>query len=395
MKIGYIVPEFPGQTHGFFWREIKHLEKIGAEITILSTRRPRGETIHIFSKEAAQRTHYLAEIKASQIFTLIKALFLAPVLLMRRDVRELISQEQEGVGKIFMLACLGIVLRDLCKARGIGHIHGHSCADVAYILAFCRLSGGVTYSLSLHGELEFYGRGHAFKFTHAKLIACVTQDLCDRVSARIRALSKAPKLVRMGIEHEPDIVKAPTQWSPKGTLRLATVARLDAGKGHHLAIKAAGDLIKSGLKIEYDIIGEGDHLSAINAAIADAGLEDSVHLLGSLPNDQIKKKLCEYDAFILPSYGEAAPVAIMEAMSVGIPAVCSIVGGVPEMIEHEKTGFLFPSGDADALTAILTTLAGDPALRAQVGAVGKQHAESHFLTSVSARILLDAISDND
>ncbi|MBN8842321.1 MAG: glycosyltransferase family 4 protein [Sphingomonadales bacterium] len=392
MTIGYLVPEFPGQTHGFFWREIVHIEKAGRPVSILSTRRPKDSATHAFSSVAAARTRYLADFRAADVLSWARAALAAPALLLRGDVRAPLAETNERWIKMLALATIGLRLKSIGRREGITHIHGHSCADAAYVLAFSRLAGGPSYSLSLHGDLEVYGRGHAFKFRPAKFVACVTEALCRQVEANVPGLTEPPKLIRMGIEY--DLANQKTgDWSAADSLKIVTVARLNQMKGHRHAIAAVRALVDQGIDIRYDIIGEGDYAAEIQATIAKAGLEDRVRMLGPVPNDAVAGLLAGYDAFVLPSVGlgEAAPVAVMEAMSVGLPVVCSIIGGTPEMIEHGKTGFLFPQGDEAALGEILGDLARRPAMREAIGSAGRAHAHANFLTSVSAATLVDAI----
>lgn len=392
MTIGYLVPEFPGQTHGFFWREILHIEAGGQNVAIISTRRPNDLTTHEFSKRAAERTLYLADVRVRDLFEWLGALVAGLTLLARKDVRKLRSKGESWL-KIIGLAVIGARLGAICRHKNIKHVHGHSCADAAYVLAFSKLSGGSPYSLSLHGDLAVYGRGHDFKFGHAKFVACVTDALRKQVKSQLPELIHEPQLIRMGIDHNPTENKG-DRWSAQQSLKIVTVARLNQMKGHRHAIAAVGELKSRGVRIRYDIIGEGDYHSEIAQQIKNAGLENDVEMLGPLPNDQIARRLSEYDAFVLPSVGlgEAAPVAVMEAMGVGIPVVCSIIGGTPEMIETERTGFLFPQGDEQGLIEILARLADSPELRKQVGAAGQAHAHANFLTSVSAAELVRCVN---
>ena len=65
MRLGYLVPQFPGQTHIFFWREIRHLERLGVRVSILSTRPPpRRLMAHSWTAEAMARTTYLGAPRA-------------------------------------------------------------------------------------------------------------------------------------------------------------------------------------------------------------------------------------------------------------------------------------------------------------------------------------------
>lgn len=388
MKIGYLVPEFPGQTHGFFWREILHIEAAGDDVVIFSTRRPSDRTTHEFSELATQRTLYLTDLRIRDALSWLSAALTALALLARDDVQKLRSQGESWL-KIFGLAVVGARLGAVCRRENIKHIHGHSCADAGYVLAFSKISCGPPFSLSLHGDLAVYGSGHDFKFGHAKFVACVTEALRRQVQTQLPDLAEQPQLIRMGIERNPTGQKG-DDWSPPRALRIVTVARLNQMKGHRHAIAAVAVLKQRGVQIHYDIIGEGDYHPDIAERIENAGLQSEVKLLGPLPNDQIVDRLSQYDAFVLPSVGlgEAAPVAVMEAMGVGIPVVCSIIGGTPEMIEHERTGFLFPQGDEAALIDILARLADDPETRKRVGEAGQDYAYSNFLTSVSAAKLM-------
>ncbi|MBL9067142.1 MAG: glycosyltransferase family 4 protein [Sphingopyxis sp.] len=391
MKIGYLVPEFPGQTHGFFWREILHVEAAGDDVTIFSTRRPSDHTTHEFSEIAKARTLYLTDLRFRDAMSWLGAAIAALALLARDDVRSL-RRHGESWFKIFGLGVVGARLAAICRRENLKHIHGHSCADAGYVLAFSKLSGGPPFSLSLHGDLAVYGHGHHFKFGHAKFVACVTDALRKQVQTHLPDIAHAPQLIRMGIERNP-AAKKRGYWSPPRTLRIVTVARLNHMKGHQHAIAAVAALKQRGVQIRYDIIGEGDYHSEIAAQIKSLGLQPEVNLVGPLANDQIVEQLSLYDAFVLPSVGlgEAAPVAVMEAMGAGVPVVCSIIGGTPEMIEHGQTGFLFPQCDEAALIEILAHLADDPDARKRVGSAGQNHAHSSFLTSVSATKLMHCI----
>lgn len=388
MKIGYLVPEFPGQTHGFFWREISHLENRDMAVALISTRRPRTVVEHTFSAEARARTHYLVDFLLVDSFAwasaMVKTIFLIRASGLKTSLK--------SWPKLSLLAAHGVMLARLAKRQGLQHIQGHSCGDVGYILAFARMAGGPPYSLTLHGDLAIYGSGQAFKFAHAKFVACVTHALCAQVRQQLPALQTPIAMIRMGIEpSRPDLT--PVKWSPARALRMVTVARLNRMKGHRFAIVAMDRLVREGYDIHYTIAGEGECLEEIADIAKAAGLDDRVTLLGAVPNHEIDALLRTHDVCVLSSVGlgEAAPVAVMEAMRAGIPVVSSIIGGTPELIEDGKNGFLFPQRDLDALTARLRNLADDVALRERIGSSGNQHANATFLTSDAVNRLIECI----
>jgi glycosyltransferase involved in cell wall biosynthesis len=82
---------------------------------------------------------------------------------------------------------------------------------------------------------------------------------------------------------------------------------------------------------------------------------------------------------VLPArFGEGCPNALLEAMAAGKPVVAARTGGIPEVVVDGKTGILVPREDVDALQAALRRLAADPALRASMGAAGRERAKSEF-----------------
>lgn len=93
------------------------------------------------------------------------------------------------------------------------------------------------------------------------------------------------------------------------------------------------------------------------------------------------------DVFVLASRSEGFPNALLEAMASGCCVVASAVGGVPELVEDTRSGFLFPAGDVDSLAARLLAIVKDRDLRIAVGAAAAERAREHFsMESAAARM---------
>jgi glycosyltransferase involved in cell wall biosynthesis len=88
-----------------------------------------------------------------------------------------------------------------------------------------------------------------------------------------------------------------------------------------------------------------------------------VHLTGSLNQQAVRAHFARADIFVLASLAEGIPVVLMEAMSSGVPCVSTPVNGIPELIQHGRTGLLATPGDVESLTTQLRRLIQEPELR--------------------------------
>ncbi len=108
------------------------------------------------------------------------------------------------------------------------------------------------------------------------------------------------------------------------------------------------------------------------------GISAFVEFHGTVTGEKKTQILQQADIFTLPSYSEELPVALLEAMAYGLPAVATRTGGIPEAIEHEKTGLLIPIGDAERLAEALVQLIENPRLRQEMGKKGWQRVQAKF-----------------
>jgi glycosyltransferase involved in cell wall biosynthesis len=88
---------------------------------------------------------------------------------------------------------------------------------------------------------------------------------------------------------------------------------------------------------------------------------------GEIPHEQVPEALASLDVLVVPSvWIENAPFVVKEAFCAGVPVVASDLGGIAELVEHERSGLLFPPGDAGALRAALVRLVREPELLARL-----------------------------
>ena len=115
-------------------------------------------------------------------------------------------------------------------------------------------------------------------------------------------------------------------------IKICTVANVEMKyKGHIFVFKAIKDLKNRGYDIKYYLIGNGNTIYLMNIAKR-LDILDNIIFVGSLSHDEVFKKLEEMDLYIQPSLQEGLPRALIEAMSLGLPAIGSNAGGIPELL---------------------------------------------------------------
>lgn len=159
---------------------------------------------------------------------------------------------------------------------------------------------------------------------------------------------------------------------------VAMTARVVPWKGHGLLLGALGLLRDRRPGLHLYVIGDASNPygETLERQAADAGLGASVHFLGY--RDDVAQLLASMDLFALPSGTEGLSMAILEAMSAGLPVVATRVGGVSEVVEHGETGLLCPFGDERALADAIASLAADRGLRASMGERGRRRHRERF-----------------
>lgn len=392
IKIGYLVPQFPGQTHVFFWREIAELERLGAEVELISTRLPPiGLISHGWSGEAIARTEYLGRPK------------LAASLPAFARIPARVWDEARRGGFLQDLLLCAEPARRLARrsaARGITHLHAHSCGRAAMIAALARLChGGPTYSLTLHGPLSDYGPAQALKWRGAAYGTVITRRLLTEVGAELGPEVAARCVVQaMGVDTERFVRTVPyAPPVPGAPLRIFACARLNAVKGHADLMEAVALLVARGIDARLDIAGEDDdggtgYRGVLEARIAELGLGERVNLLGAVDEAEVLARMNAAHVFALASWHEPLGVAYMEAMSCALPVVGTAAGGVSELITDGEDGVLVPPRDPAAIAAAIARLAADPAYCERLGRAGRARVAAAFDARLGARVILDRVT---
>jgi N-acetyl-alpha-D-glucosaminyl L-malate synthase BshA len=128
------------------------------------------------------------------------------------------------------------------------------------------------------------------------------------------------------------------------------------------------------------LIGDGQDRSAAMELAETLGVERDIVFLGK--QDDVESLLAIADLFLLPSEEEAFGLAALEAQSCGVPVVASAVGGLPEVVEDGKTGYLLPLGDVHGMARAALGLLTDSTRHAEFREAARQRAVAHFDTTL-------------
>ncbi len=389
LKIGYLIPQFPGQTHIFFWRELMELEKLGVDVQIFSTRLPPPSLMsHNWSQTAIERTTYIGRPKLRDIFS---SLFTLPY----REIAGAAHQD----GKTFLkdvLICAPAAKRLLreCRTKGISHVHVHSCARAALIAALANHMGGLSYSLTLHGPMSDYGTGQPMKWRHAKFATIITEKLLAEVCEVLGDDAPAKLVIQpMGVDiNEMSRNNGYKPANPNEKIRLFSCGRLNIVKGHQDLMQAVRILVGRGLDVELEIAGEDDtggqgYHQVLNTLLQNLGLENRVRLLGAIDVQSVRQKLQDAHIFALASWHEPLGVAYMEAMACGVPTIGTDAGGVRELIQDGINGRLVKPKAPIELADTIQDMINNPDQALALSKEGRNHITKHYRSSLGAEVL--------
>jgi glycosyltransferase involved in cell wall biosynthesis len=176
------------------------------------------------------------------------------------------------------------------------------------------------------------------------------------------------------------------------TFTVGVVGRISEYKGQHLLVDALWQLSDRGVSVQGVIAGhamEPDYLESLKARVNEAGLSGRVHFLGF--QEDPHALIRALDVLVLTTEKETFGLVLVEAMLLGVPVIGSDAGGVPEIIQHGRSGLLFDSGDSTKLANAIEALHHDPALRTELAQAGQARAQSEFHRDTQYAKLLELL----
>jgi len=257
-------------------------------------------------------------------------------------------------------------------------VHSHS-VDMGYVLSKACRKLEIPVVHTCHG-VTFNDKRFSFvkkildKFLlkHSKFKLIIT---CDANSVKDFDKEKIKNTIY--IPNGVNLLKAKRKSESK-KLKFISVGRLEEQKGLIYLIESVREIVKENKDIEILLVGEGAKKDELLEKIKEYKLDNYFNFIGSKTNEEVMKLYTESDIFILSSVWEGLPIALLEAMSFGLPVVTTNVGGISKICSNNKNALIIPAKNTSALKEAMTSLIKDKSLRKKLGENARKTVEKNY-----------------
>jgi glycosyltransferase involved in cell wall biosynthesis len=210
----------------------------------------------------------------------------------------------------------------------------------------------------------------------AEIIVTLSPSTAVRMRRWFRLNSSRIEVIPNGIDVQRCLDAASQRERKRADLGVADGTHLIVGVGNFVTLKGFHHLLEAcaqlrntseGNDVRVALVGDGIMADKLRALAQDFGLTHRVTFTGRVSREQVPAFLCAADIVAMPSLQEGVPLALLEAMACARPVVVTPVGGIPDIVEHQKTALLVPPANPAKLAQALLTLMEDRALADSIG----------------------------
>jgi glycosyltransferase involved in cell wall biosynthesis len=285
--------------------------------------------------------------------------------------------------KLWTFAAAIVRARQRLRRARIDVVHIHFASNASSVrkilLARLALANGARVIMHAHGGgYQAYWAKLSPRWRAATLATLRRADRLIVLGESWRAF-----FISIGLRPEQIVVLAnpvvlpsaiPTRL-PRGQVQLVYLGRISAQKGAFDLVEAVASLPPSCLaRVKVVLAGDGE-LTRLRRVIEQHRIQHAVEVRDWLNPVERDRLLASSDVFVLPSYAEGLPMALLEAMAWGLPAVCTAVGSIPRQVRDGIEGFLVQPGNAAHLAHAIERIVGDDALRARMATAARARVE--------------------
>src|SRR5207247_517604 len=372
MRLGYLYSRYPVISQTFCDAEMLALERRSVDLEIGSIHPPFTSFRHRHGSNLRAEICYAPSPRVVQTIA----------QLARRDgtwPAALVADHEARYGPGFKAeqrARNALFFAEQFVRSGVAHFHVHFARHATHTALFVKAVSKIGFSFTAHAQdfMVDVGSDELLREMCREAAFAVAVSDYSRELLVHKCPDAAGKIHRIynGID-----LRTFQPGPPRSSAlrpRVLSIGRLIEFKGFRDLIAACAELKKRGIEFECEIVGDGPLLGALQNAIAAAGLDGIVRLLGALPQEEVLRRLADCDVFalacIVDSEGasDILPTVILEAMATARPIVSTRLAAVPEIVRDCESGLLVAPGDVDGLANSLELLLRDPQLRTRLGA---------------------------
>lgn len=410
LRVAYMMSRFPKLTETFILYEMIAMLEQGVTVELFPLLRERTSVMHPEAERFMEQAHFVPFISGPILSANLDFLRRKPGTYLA-TLRDLLKGNFGSFR--YFTGALGIFPKSVYFASqmerlAIDHVHAHFASHPAAAAYVIHRLTGIPYSFTAHGSDIHRDRTMlAEKVAEASFVVPISEfnkevivDACDGRYA------EKMTIIHCGVDTEhfrpqndgPAAARRAAQnGSSAQPLTICCVGTLHEVKGQHFLIEACRLLKDRSVAFRCHFIGDGPDRAELEAQSERAGISDWVTFHGQQTRGEVAAILSGADVVAAPSVPssdgrrEGIPVALMEAMSTGLPVVASRLSGIPELVEDGVSGLLTPPGDAVALADALEKLWRDPLLRERLGTAARQKILNEFNLHRNARRLAERI----
>jgi len=383
----YLFERFPSFGQTFCYREVAELYRQGVAPPIFSIRNPKYEPAQDWDARIVRRVHYLPEEKEllDDVRRASKKGRLASETVAALDE----WGRRTDFLRLYQAVHVGLRLQE----AGISHVHAHFAGMAARTAFWITKFFPITFSFTAHANDIFAPSKFEIgldKIVEAARVVVTETDYAEKF-LRERFPERADRIHRVynGLNLA-EFGRATFSSDPPS---IVAIGRLIVKKGFANLIRACALLLERGRSFQCNIFGEGPLENQLRAQIEELALQKRIQLPGPKPQHELRECLARASVFVLPSVPEAEggmdnlPTVIMEAMATGLPVISTRIGGIPEMVVENETGFLVQPEDAVALADEIEKVINDHSLGRELGQAGYERAQTLFSIEKNMRQL--------
>jgi glycosyltransferase involved in cell wall biosynthesis len=269
-------------------------------------------------------------------------------------------------------------------------VHLHNPTPTIYAALAARIAG-VRRIVSTRHSLVAPPHNRVAEFKYALAARCChwIVGICDATTSNVKAMHRIPerKIVRVYNGAAPLSRVAPEQWPVKSGFTLVYVGRLEPVKNHELLFQAFRVAQSTLPDLRLWMVGDGTQRATLESLARELGIQQHVTFWGQQLD--VAPFFSAADAFIMSSKSEGLPMSLLQAFSIGLPAIVTEVGGMAEVVRLARAGLTIPPADPAAMAAAITSLARNDGERRQFSKNAAEAFQAQFTIAAMAAEYFD------